>query len=155
LLPTRLGQRGGTGYLQFAPNGKVLAIGSCGGVELWDPHSGKELAFLSGLGRVVGPLAFSGDGRLLIVVSQEQRAVQLWDVQRHNPLFTLPLPTEATSRDSDWHLAVSPDGKQFACSLGDSRGSGGVYLFSGSPSAPTVRENSSLALDETSPNGHD
>jgi WD40 repeat protein/serine/threonine protein kinase len=155
LLPNRLGERGGTGALQFSPVGNLLAIGSCGGVELWDPQTGKEQAFLSGLGRDVGPLAFSADGRLLIVVSRQLRAVQLWDVKDRNPLFTLPLPADAAAHAADWHLAVAPDGKQIACSLWSSDGTGGIYLFSGTPAELAVRDDSSVALGEPNPDGRD
>jgi eukaryotic-like serine/threonine-protein kinase len=144
-LPARLGQRRNTGYLQFAPADNLLAIGSCGGVELWDPRTGKQQAFLSGLGRVVGPLAFSSDARLLIVVSQEQGTVQLWDVRRHTPLFALPLPAEAASGDHHWSLVVSPDGNQIACTMSDDSGNGGVYLFAGAPAEHTTRDDSVLA----------
>jgi WD40 repeat protein len=154
LLPTRIGQREGCGALKFAPD-RLLAIASCGGVELWDPRTGKERAFLSGLGRVVGPLAFLSNGRLLFVVSQEQKAVQLWDVPRRTRLFTLPIPAEAASGGSYWSLVASPDGKQIACAMADANGKGGVYLFSGVPVESTSRENSSLALDENSTNGRD
>jgi eukaryotic-like serine/threonine-protein kinase len=153
LLPERLARRGVTGSIQFAPIGDLLAIASAGGVELWDARAGKEQAFLSGLGRVVGPLAFSPDGRLLIVVSQEQRAVHVWDVQRHKPLFTLPLPAEDGSRLAHWHLAVAPDGHQIACTITDTEGNGGVYLFSGLPSDVAETANPSLALEEAAPKG--
>jgi len=154
VLPTRIGQRDGCGALSFAPD-NLLAIGSVGGVELWDPLTAKEQAFLSGLGRVVGPLAFLSDGRFLIVVAQEQKAVQLWDVRRRPRLFSLPIPAEAASRGFYWSLAASPDGKQIACAMAEESGSGGVYLFSGAPVESTFRENSSLALDENSANGRD
>ncbi len=155
LLPNRLGERVGTGALQFSPVGNLLAIGSCGGVELWDPQTAKQQAFLSGLGRDVGPLAFSADGRLLIVVSRQLRAVQLWDVEDRNPLFTLPLPADAAAHAADWHLAVAPDGKQIACSLWSPDGSGGIYLFSGTPAELAARDDSSVALGESNPNGRD
>ncbi len=154
LLPDRLGRRA-TGALQFAPAGNLLAIGSVGGVELWNPLTAKEEAFLSGLGRDVGPLAFSTDGRLLIVVSRQLHAVQLWDVRDRNPLVTLPLPADLTVRATAWHLAVAPDGKQIACSVGGPDGSGGLYLFSGTPAELSAPENSSVALGDPTPNGRD
>jgi len=151
MLPARLAHRGGTGHIQFAPIGSLLAIAVTGGVELWDARTGNEQAYLSGMGREVGPLAFSADGRLLLVVSPEQRTAQLWDVRRHNPLFTLPLPAYASTGDCYWALAVSPDSRKVACSIADAGGKGGVYLFSGVTSEPSARENSSLAWDETIP----
>jgi eukaryotic-like serine/threonine-protein kinase len=128
-----LGQNPGTAYAGFAPREDVLAVGSIGGVELWDLGTGRQQAFLGGLGRIVGPLVFCAEGRLLIVVSQEQHAVQVWDVKRRNQLFALPLPAEASSRAVHWQLAASPDGKQLACSIQDATGNGGIYLFSGLP----------------------
>jgi WD40 repeat protein/serine/threonine protein kinase len=155
LLPTQLAQRVAIGPVQFAPAGNVLAIAVIGGVELWDATTGKQQAFLAGLGREVGPIAFSADGRLMVIVSPEQRTMQLWDVRRRNPLFTLPLPPDAATRDYSWSLAVSPDGRKIACSMTDHAGKGGVYLFSGAPLEPAARENWAVALDETNPNGRD
>jgi len=149
VLPTWLGDRKGGGYVAFAPIGNVLAIATVGGVELWDPKTGKEQAFLSGLGRIVGPLAFSPDGRLLIAVSQEQKAMQVWHVQRRQPLFSLPLPADVAGRIADWQIVISPDGKQLACSVWDFEHRGGVYLYSAAGPDGTARETPSVALDET------
>jgi WD40 repeat protein/serine/threonine protein kinase len=140
LLQPALEHRGATGQIQFAPAGNVLAIAVFGGVELWEARTGTEQAHFSGLGREVGPMAFSADGRLLVVVAREQRAVQLWDVRRRNSLFSLPLPATAAQSEF-WQLAVSADGRQVSCSLADAEGNGGVYLFSGVPSELAAREN--------------
>jgi WD40 repeat protein len=153
LRPEPLGNRPLDGAVCFAPAGNVLAIAVSGGVELWDTKTGKELAFLSGLGAAVGPLEFSADGRLLVVVSQEQGTVHLWDVRRGERLFTLPLPSDPSVRGGDWHLAVAPDGRQIACSAWSPQEPGGFYLYSASGSEPTARQDASLALDETLPNG--
>ena len=96
--PRGLGSGANAAYAGFAPVGQPAGrLRSTGGVELWDPRTAKDQAFLSGLGQIVGPLVFCAEGRLLIVVSQEQHAVQVWDVRRRTPLFTLPLPAEASS----------------------------------------------------------
>jgi WD40 repeat protein/serine/threonine protein kinase len=153
LHPEALGNRQINGAVRFAPAGNVLAIAVVGGVELWDTKTCKELAFLSGLGAANGPLAFSSDGRLLIVVSQEQGTVHLWDVRRGERLFTLPLPSDPGVRGGDWHLAVAPDGKQIACSAWSPQELGGFYLYSASESAPATREDASLVLGEFSTTG--
>jgi WD40 repeat protein/serine/threonine protein kinase len=154
-LPSRPGRRGASGHAQFAPFGDGLAISTWGGVELWDARTGKEQAFLSGLGRFAGPIAFSADGRLLAVVSQEQRAVHLLDVQRRNQLCTLPLPANAACHGKYWYVAVSPDGRQIACSMADEFGNGGLYLYSATLSESAVRDNASPPLEETLANGRD
>jgi WD40 repeat protein len=148
--PARLGQRIATGSVQFDPVRNVLAVAVVGGVELWDVEAAKQEAFLSGLGPGVGPLAFSADGGLLFAVSHEQRSIQVWDVRRHSLLFTLPLPPiDAAARAGEWHLAVSPDGKQLACSIWDSNQIGGVYLYSALASDLAVLQLPSLAFDES------
>jgi WD40 repeat protein/serine/threonine protein kinase len=149
LLPGPLGR---ADALQFAPVGNLLGVASSGGVETWDVQAQKQQGFLAGLARGVGPLSFSADGRLLITVSHEQKSIQLWDVRRHNLVFALPLPAEAAAHAFEWHLAVSPDGKQIAASMCDKDRNGGLYLYSSLPSDVTVNDAPSLALDVSGPN---
>jgi WD40 repeat protein len=131
-----IGRRGCTDHVAFAPHEPLLALGAEGGVELWETTTGREIAFLPGMSHDTGPLEFSADGRLLIVVSREQGAVHIWHVGRRKRLFALPLPPDLASRAQHWLLAVSPDGQKIACSLMDADDNGGIYLFSGLPTVP-------------------
>jgi WD40 repeat protein len=130
---TSIGNRHYNNYLAFAPSEPLLAIGAESGIELWNAAICREIGFFPGMPRENGPLAFSADGRLLFAVSGEQRTVHVWEVAERKDLFTLPLPRELAARARDWLLAVSPDGKKVACSVTDSTGNGGIYLFSGLP----------------------
>jgi WD40 repeat protein/serine/threonine protein kinase len=130
-----IGRRGMTSHLAFAPTAPMLALAAKGGVELWDTGDGHEIGFLSGMGPENGPVAFSADGRLLFVVSFNEKSVHLWDVEQRVQLFTLRLPLEFTVKASEWLLAVSPDGKKIAFSVRNADGNGGVFLFSGLPTA--------------------
>jgi WD40 repeat protein len=120
-------------YVAFAPFAQTFAIAAESAVELWDASSCREIGFLTGFGRLNGPLAFSADGRLLFAVSRDQRAVHVWDVALRKELFTLPLPRERSMLAKDWLLAVSPDGLKVAYSITDAAGNTGIYLFSGLP----------------------
>jgi WD40 repeat protein len=132
------------GHTAFSSTEPMLAAGVDGGVELWSTATGQEIGFLSGLGRDNGPLAFSADGRLLIIVSRQPGNVGVWDIQQRERLFTLPLPLHPADQ---WTLAVSPDGEKVACSVKGPASGGVVYLFGGLPSdsrgssvVPTARQ---------------
>jgi WD40 repeat protein len=71
--------------LAFSPNGKRLATGSLdGGLRLWDPVRGEQVAVLAELGELgdgrgaVTCLAFSPDGKTLL--SAEHKMSRLWEV---------------------------------------------------------------------------
>jgi len=126
-----IGHRGWHHHAAFSPTQPILALAANGGVELWNTGSLKEVGFLSDLSRETGPLAFSADGRLLVVAVREYNSVQLWDVARRKRLFALPLPEPPALHTIKCLLAVSADGKKIACSVTDSAGHGSVFLFSG------------------------
>jgi len=152
-LRTRLHSRhADIGHTAFSPSEPVLAAGVDGGVELWSTATGQEIGFLSGLGRDNGPLAFSADGRLLIIVSRQPGNVGVWDIQQRERLFTLPLPLYPADR---WALAVSPDGEKVACCVKGPASGGVVYLFGGLPSDPRSSSAVPTASQTETPMGHD
>jgi eukaryotic-like serine/threonine-protein kinase len=131
LRTNALAHRASGNYVAFSPVEPVLAVSAAGGVELWNTSICKEVGFLQGMAQDNGPVAFSADGRLVLGISPEQRAVHVWDVRELRELLTLPLPREGSFRASDWRLEVSPRGQKVALSLTDVDGNSVISLFSG------------------------
>jgi dipeptidyl aminopeptidase/acylaminoacyl peptidase len=110
----------------FSSDGKWLASGSGvydkkeerwtdGEIKLWDARTGDEVACLHAHGRPVSGLAFSGDGRILVSVS-EDRTVFVWDVAKRQEITNWKdLPASLLA------AAVSPDGKTLAVGCGDKK----------------------------------
>ena len=148
-----IGHRGWHHHAAFSPTQPILALAANGGVELWNTESLTEVGFLSELGRENGPLAFSADGRLLVVAVREYNSVQLWDVAQRERLFALPLPEPPALHTIKCLLAVSADGKKIACSVTDSAGHGSVFLFSGLPPETNVPQASAIDLETEAASG--
>lgn len=73
--------------LAFSPDGHLLATTSCdrdGDVILWNMASGERNAILAGSDRPVDSLAFSADGRRLLV-THRGGAVAVWSVKARIP----------------------------------------------------------------------
>lgn len=76
--------------MAFSPDGITLASGHWDSVVLWDIHSGKSVAMLTGFGRYVRGLAFSNDGAL-IAAGTDTGSVQVWDVRHLKRITTVEL----------------------------------------------------------------
>jgi WD40 repeat protein len=109
----------------FSPDSRLLAAaGSSNTVKVWEVASGREVqtlagsqtTFMSSFG--IAYMAFSGDGKKLIVISD---AIRVWDTKSWSTLTTLPLtdlnPSGFTGGAGG--AAVSPDGNQLAHAEGD------------------------------------
>jgi WD40 repeat protein len=140
-----------SGFAAFAPLEPILAIGVDRVIELWDTATCRRIGSLPGMARENGPLEFSADGRLLIAISGEQRAVHVFDVRQRKELFTLALPPHILQHAHDWLLAVSPDGQKVACGAADADGNGGIYLFSGLPIGPEEKDEGKAGQIHPSP----
>ncbi|MCI0457943.1 MAG: sigma-70 family RNA polymerase sigma factor [Gemmataceae bacterium] len=92
--------------IAFSPDGKLLACGSMGMVQLWDPAAGKLLSRLAP-GQHSRSLAFSPDGKTLATGSEG--SIRLWDVATGKERF----PDEG-HHGSVKAIAFSPDGKLLA-----------------------------------------
>jgi WD40 repeat protein len=107
------GQEGGATCVVFSPDGKLLATAGAADfrrpakVKLWDANSGLALAVLSEHHESVSGLAFSPDGRRLVVSSGW--GVELWDVET-----CARLPLVAGHDYEVWCVAYSPDGRVLA-----------------------------------------
>ncbi len=114
ILPT---QRYVTGLACFSPDGKVFAVSTNGGVQLWSVPGRARLGRLeSRTGKSGGRMLFSPDGRLLAMASGSG-TVLLWDVPPFKPgaaearhrLTTPEIPAAEVTC-----LAFSPDSKTAA-----------------------------------------
>jgi WD40 repeat protein len=68
--------------LAFSPDGKLLAVGKTGKVQLWDVSRQELLVTLRGHTKYVAALAFSPDGKVLASGSYDN-TIRLWDVAGH------------------------------------------------------------------------
>jgi RNA polymerase sigma factor (sigma-70 family) len=96
--------------VQFAPDGKILAIGTNKGIILWDLPAKKQRHFLDGADFT---FAFAPDGKTLISLGA---ILQRWDVTTGKPLY------EDTSQRGHTRvvqmLSWSPDGERLASVAG-------------------------------------
>jgi len=97
--------------LAFSPDGTLLATVGPGGVELWDPASGRRLRKLA-TRYLPDTLSFSPDGRLLAIGSTSGE-VSLWDPIPARRVGTLAEPHGAGS-SSIVSLTFSSDGQRLA-----------------------------------------
>ena len=92
----------------------VVSILASGG--LWDAATSKKTATLHGFLQGMHSVAFSPDGKRLVIGSNGKEAVKLWDVDSHQELLTLE------GQGSLFRAtAFSPDGNLLAASNGRGR----------------------------------
>lgn len=106
----------------FSPEGKWLALGEEGGVQMWDLDTRQEWGFLEDDLGEKSSLEFSQVGRLLAVTGQ--RGVRVWDLLQRRPLGVRGAGMEAATQ-----LAFAPDGRLLG--LGIVGNGQGVWLSHG------------------------
>jgi WD40 repeat protein/serine/threonine protein kinase len=119
----------GSAYtIAFSPDGRLLAAGSDGVVNVWDWKNRELLHSLPGHDFHSIPVAFSGDGRL--ATGTGQVGLKLWDPETGKLLRILPYDSVFSA------LAFSADGKRLASAcykrtvkLWDSTTGGLLYNF--------------------------
>ena len=90
------------GAVAYAPDGRTLAVGTRGGVDLLDPSTGVVRSRLVGHGQV-NALAFSPDGSLLAVTTN--LGATLWDLSTATVRFAFP------GLNDNFSLAFTSDGR--------------------------------------------
>ena len=90
--------------MAFSPDGRYLAAGITGQVQLWDVENRELVRTIRGFERVLSTLAFSPDGKLLAGGTQDGQ-VWLWDVNRGEEVQVIQAGTSGVRV-----LAFAPDG---------------------------------------------
>ena len=109
------GLNGPVDSVAFSPDGKTLATGCQGGVQLWDVATRQPVGHpLTGTTQAINSVAYSPDGHTLATVSDYYSrggsTVRVWDVATRREIGS-PL----TSTSSNFlSVAFSPDGKTLA-----------------------------------------
>jgi hypothetical protein len=102
--------KGASAGVAFSTDGRHALSGGMDGTSLlWEVATGREVRRFSGSGpdKPVGSVAFSPDGRQALTVSNEDRAVRLWDVQTGKEIRVLKGHTAHVHG-----VAFSPDGRR-------------------------------------------
>lgn len=113
LLDTRTGKQVGVlptrayplTVLAFSPDGRYLAAGITGLVQLWDVEKRELVRTIRGFERVLLTLAFSPDGKLLAGGTQDGQ-VWVWDASSGEEVQVIKAGTSGVRV-----LAFSPDGR--------------------------------------------
>ncbi len=97
----------------YSPDGRILAAGCGGSIQLWDMESGILLRVLQAHEGHVLSVAFSPDGTTLASGS-EDTTVRLWDATKGTERRVLKGHSHSV-----WSVAFSPDGTTLASGSGD------------------------------------
>jgi len=92
----------------FSPDGKTLATGDGGTVELWNVATGQLARTLVTSSNSVNSVAFSPDGKTLAICDYNG-TVELWNVATGQRTLNL-----AAGSGQAYFVAFSPDGKTLA-----------------------------------------
>jgi WD40 repeat protein/serine/threonine protein kinase/DNA-binding XRE family transcriptional regulator len=106
-------------FLDYSPDGKMIAASSDKTIVVWDAKTGKQLVTLVGHTDYINSIDFSGDGTLLASAGLDG-TVRIWDLASGKALFTLQEPGLYF-----FSVAYSPDGTRLAA--GDGFGLGIVW----------------------------
>ncbi|KAK3816588.1 MAG: WD40-repeat-containing domain protein [Benniella sp.] len=110
---TSEGYRGGTMSMAYSPNGKHIALGSNGIIQLWNVGTGMCIQTLVGHGGLVLSLAYSPQGDQ-IASSGDDMTIKVWDVESGECCHMWIGHTNHVSS-----LLYSPKGTKIVSSSGD------------------------------------
>ena len=96
----------------ISPDGKTLAIQYCAEVSLYSLPDGALVQRFDDNGRVFRHVAFTPDGKRVVVGTLDRLHLDVWDVATGNLVTTLTAPGAGTGG-----LSVSPDGKTVAAAV--------------------------------------
>lgn len=102
------------GGVWFSPDGKVVGSLAAGVPRFWDAASGQEIKGRFDVRGKGHGLAFSPDGKQLVVSGEED--VQVWDLQRGRRLHSFP---GGEYFKGAWQAKFSKDGTRLAAALHD------------------------------------
>jgi WD40 repeat protein len=89
------------GLAAFAPDGSLLAVDAGQGlIRLLDPATGRDKAHLEDPNQDTGSLLVKPDGTRLVAVSDDGKAIHVWDLQR--------IREELVQLDLDWNAPPYP-----------------------------------------------
>jgi WD40 repeat protein len=102
-------QRQGTRVV-FSPDGKRIAAGGCErAFKIWDAETGAEVLTLSGHEGLVGPVAFSQDGKIIASGGSGDKTIKVWNAASGEQLMSL-----TGHEDEVISIAISPDCRHIA-----------------------------------------
>jgi RNA polymerase sigma factor (sigma-70 family) len=104
----QLGRLSSTFASVFTPDGRTIATGGEGQVQLWDAHTGKLRGRLEGHDQAVRGLYLSADGNTLVSMGMD-KSVRVWDLAMGKERHRLDVPNTALTA-----LALAPDGATVA-----------------------------------------
>jgi WD40 repeat protein len=123
-FPPRNGLGAYVRHLLFSPDGKLLAMThEKGTIHLWDTDTGMEVAVLPSRSKgAICSIAFSADGKTLVVLPYQLRRIWRWDVARGEVGKVVSLETLNTKQETEegrtgtYHgYLLSNDGRTLAC----------------------------------------
>ena len=103
--------------LAFSSDGRRLALGNrfVSGVQIVSLENGRAVRALRGLSSQVARVIFSGDGRQIAALSQDNK-LAIWDLESGLLKHRVDIPQGMYADNAG--LAFSPDGLRFAAALG-------------------------------------
>ena len=105
--------RGDVNSLAFSPDGSMLASASLDGtIRLWNPHTGELKRILPNQGGWRNPVAFSPDGKIVVI---GHRGISLWDTETGQ--FKKPFIADIEVGS----VVFSPDGQTLASGSADKK----------------------------------
>ena len=103
-----------SGALEFAPDGRTLAVGTDDAIRLWDPATGRERLPRGGLVSGVSAIAFAPDGRHLAVAGKATGGIFDRATLRETVHFSAERSVQGMAFSSDGASLSTFDGRQMA-----------------------------------------
>jgi WD40 repeat protein/transcriptional regulator with XRE-family HTH domain len=109
-----MGLRHHISIISLSDQGLLAAFSEGENIHIWNVESGKLLRVVEGYSRMVGIVAFSPDGKLLLQGDASGK-IRIWDMHKQQYIASIQGHTGPI-----WVIACNPNGKSFA-TAGDDR----------------------------------